>query len=188
MSPSQVKVIIVGNGPSILDNKNGHKIDAFDVVVRINNFQTIGFEEYSGFRRDVLFTCRLNEFNSAAEISSFREVIISLLMNPLDGVTISEKILEHPNITTRIDWPHVYELGMRAGIVRPQYPSTGLICIDYMIRRYGAVTITGFDFFKRGNGHYFSKEERKSPPRHNGLKEKQFVLQLQKEGKLSFLK
>lgn len=45
--------ILVGNGPSILDKKQGTKIDQFDVVVRFNTFYIEGFEEYTGTKIDV---------------------------------------------------------------------------------------------------------------------------------------
>ncbi len=41
-------VIIVGNGTSILDSKNGKSIDSFDDVVRFNSFRIKDYEEYTG--------------------------------------------------------------------------------------------------------------------------------------------
>jgi hypothetical protein len=47
-----MKVVIVGNGKCALNKKNGKFIDGCDVVVRIKNFQTIGFEEFVGEKID----------------------------------------------------------------------------------------------------------------------------------------
>ena len=51
-----MKVILVGNGSSVLDNKMGEYIDSeFDLVYRINRFKTKGFENYVGGRVDGWF-------------------------------------------------------------------------------------------------------------------------------------
>jgi len=57
-----MSVFIIGNGPSATRNKLGHIIDRADVVVRINDFKTKGFEPFVGTKTDILFTCRLNEY------------------------------------------------------------------------------------------------------------------------------
>ena len=47
-------IILVGNGPSILENEFGSKIDQFDKVVRFNNFEVEGYEKYVGSKCSVL--------------------------------------------------------------------------------------------------------------------------------------
>lgn len=51
-----LKVIIIGNSPSILNHKIGHKIDNYDIVIRINRCVTEGFEEYIGSKIDIWST------------------------------------------------------------------------------------------------------------------------------------
>lgn len=48
-----MNVVLVGNGPSIKEQKLGKLIDSFDVVVRFNYFTTEGFEEHTGTKIDV---------------------------------------------------------------------------------------------------------------------------------------
>ena len=43
-----MNIVIVGNGTSILDNPNGHKIDSFETVLRFNGFKIKKHEEYTG--------------------------------------------------------------------------------------------------------------------------------------------
>ena len=51
-----MKVLLVGNGYSVLDNEIGEYIDSnFDLVYRINRFKTKGFEKYVGSRVDGWF-------------------------------------------------------------------------------------------------------------------------------------
>ena len=48
-------IIIIGNGQSILNNEFQDKIDAFDIVVRINNYKIKGYEHFLGAKTDVWF-------------------------------------------------------------------------------------------------------------------------------------
>lgn len=43
-----MKTLILGNGPSVLKHNAGQEIDAFDRVIRFNNFETAGFEAQIG--------------------------------------------------------------------------------------------------------------------------------------------
>lgn len=180
------KIFIIGNGPSATQHKIGDIIDAADVVVRINDFKTSGFEEYVGTRTDILFTCRLNEYLD--NLHTFPEVILSLLMNPLEGVTIPDSLLESTNISDIIDWPEVLQFAKKMRFTRDAYPSTGLICILKMIARFGTVGIIGFDNFKNGNRHYYEIDDRKAPPRHNGKREKGIISILKNLGLLYFIR
>ena len=47
-------IILVGNGPSILENEFGSKIDEFDKVVRFNNFEVEGYEKHVGSKCNIL--------------------------------------------------------------------------------------------------------------------------------------
>ena len=49
-----MKVLLVGNGCSAIDQKMGKVIDSeFDLVLRMNRFKTEGYEEYVGSKTDV---------------------------------------------------------------------------------------------------------------------------------------
>ena len=48
-------IIIIGNGQSILNNELQDEIDAFDIVVRINNYKINGYEHYLGTKTDIWF-------------------------------------------------------------------------------------------------------------------------------------
>ena len=48
-----MSICIVGNGASVLKNKNGHFIDSCDCVVRMKQFVTAGYEDYIGRKIDI---------------------------------------------------------------------------------------------------------------------------------------
>ena len=41
---SDKKVIVVSNSPVVLEKKLGEKIDKFDIIIRINDFEINGYE------------------------------------------------------------------------------------------------------------------------------------------------
>ena len=49
-------LIIVGNGGSSLNSKNGKFIDKCDIVIRVKSFITNGFEEFVGSKTDIWCT------------------------------------------------------------------------------------------------------------------------------------
>ena len=178
------KVYIVGNGPSACSKPLGQEIDAADVVVRINNFKTQGFEQYVGTKTDILFTCRLNEYFDT--LQNFPEVILCLLMNPLDGVEIPQEMITAPNISERIDWPEVDRMTALLNLKENCYPSTGFICMLKMVDRFRHVNVVGFDHFAQQNGHYFAPGARITPPRHDADGERRWFQAYKDRGLLSF--
>lgn len=50
-------VIIVSNSPIVLDKELGDKIDSFDTVIRINDFEIDGYEKYVGTKTDIWASC-----------------------------------------------------------------------------------------------------------------------------------
>ena len=51
-----MKILLMGNGSSVMDNEFGKKIDNdFDLVYRINRFKTKGYEKNVGTKVDAWF-------------------------------------------------------------------------------------------------------------------------------------
>jgi hypothetical protein len=50
------RVVLVGNGPSVLTASNGPTIDQFDEVVRFNRYQKTGFEQHVGSKTTIWST------------------------------------------------------------------------------------------------------------------------------------
>ena len=47
------KILIIGNGSSVLSQKLGDKINEFPIIARINNYQINGYEDYIGSKTDI---------------------------------------------------------------------------------------------------------------------------------------
>lgn len=48
-----MRIVVVGNGAGSLNKRNGQLIDSSDLVIRINDYRTSGFETALGLRTDV---------------------------------------------------------------------------------------------------------------------------------------
>ena len=48
-----MKIAVVGNGKSVLDRENGEFIDSCDTVIRMKQYVTDGYEEYTGTKVDI---------------------------------------------------------------------------------------------------------------------------------------
>jgi hypothetical protein len=181
------KIIIVGNGASILEKENGELIDSFEKVVRMNDFKTEGYKKYTGSKTDILFTCRLDVYNSLEKICQFPEVILCTLTDPWNGVKAKPEVLDCANITHQISRIEGRILGASLGMDPLCYPSTGLIAIHYFLEMYGHVTITGFDNFKGGNRHYYEEGDRMDPSPHAPDIQEARIQVLKHQGKLTVL-
>ena len=47
------KILIIGNGSSVLSQKLGDKINEISIIARINNYQINGYEDYIGSKTDI---------------------------------------------------------------------------------------------------------------------------------------
>jgi hypothetical protein len=70
-----MKIILIGNGPSILEKSIGHEIEQHDVVVRLNDFKTINYEKSVGERTDILIT-NGNPNREHKDLTNIKEVYI----------------------------------------------------------------------------------------------------------------
>ena len=66
------KILLVGNGSSMLDNKRKDLIDSYDTVVRFNSYKIEGYEEYVGTKTDIWFTRNMLHIN---EIDVYSKVL-----------------------------------------------------------------------------------------------------------------
>ncbi len=131
-------MLLVGNGPSILDNQWGHIIDAWDgEVVRFNRF-VLEPEECTGTKAEWWFT--------SAHKTSWRH-------NP-------EK---HPDLI----WvPALSTMGKSKRYRSKE--SSGVSAIRFFIDRGDSVVLHGFDHFDLGRRmHYWDNEPMKYTHRHD---------------------
>ena len=168
-------IIIVGNGTSIADKKNGHKIDNFDKVLRFNSFKTQGYEEYTGTKTNIWVT--VNHAHTR-DINDFNEVIVHSWQWDKDLCKLYKELssLRECHKTSR-------DL---KGMIPLKSPSTGIISIYMMLERYDQVCVTGFDWWDREEHHYGDSEARGTI--HKPQEEYKVIQGLIKQNKVYFLR
>jgi len=181
-----MKIVIIGNGPSCLDKRNGKDIDRYDTVIRINDYAIDGFESFVGTKTDIwamdtkVFSWNqkyLDRFKTIKNIwvlpslafSSSRKEIRDRLCELSANLFVSE-LEDVKKINEEIQG----------------FPSTGLMAIQTAIRKFPGsipIDIMGFDHFDNNRTEYWNNETKKKIPHLIG-KERQYVEKRIKEGKL----
>lgn len=183
------KILVVGNGPSVLDNEYGIHIDRgpWDVC-RFNNFQTKGFERYAGTRTDLL--CR----RACDDVKLWDN---NCLKQVLVFVTYCRWTAGMMNVARDVEAYYGHkceivglktckEIGEEIDLDQPmnEWASVGILALSLLTKRFGRDNIIthGFDGLvpDKDTGvvsHYFPK-----PPRdakfHNAEKELAYINKL----------
>ncbi len=191
------KILVLGNGESVLKDELGTVIDNYPTVGRVNNYTTKGFEKYIGSKTDIWF----NGANQALKKRREKPKRIVVLIPPSELIRKGEKI--HPRIRKRLQIPAGrYELvplytmkifAQSSGVSRP---TTGLAAILWALENYDEVVIHGFDFFLSSKGHYndsiitrwlIASGLMKKAKNHDLFGEKNYVRSLHQSEKLKLL-
>ncbi len=186
-----MKIILIGNGPSVLKNKLGQEIDQFDIVVRFNNFETLSYEEYVGNKCD--FLCRRACDDVKWHLKeTFKQVYVFVpnckwlqWMSP-----VVEQVKQfYQEKCVVVDTDYTTKTARKLNQFDPQtkWPSIGVLTIDYFLQYFNEITIHGFDHLRKESDgqikHYYN-----TPPKdacyHDGQVEQEFVSKLIKQGKI----
>ena len=188
------RMIIIGNGPSVLKTKNGNEIDKFDKVVRFNTFKNDEeFSDYVGTRTDFWFINAKNIRTRNPEIIKMMKNIdyekIYIEQNPYDP---KKKLLKYfpeleknskvefcdINLFNEIQNKHFNPKGMNP------HPSLGLQGINLLANKFRdyEISIMGFDSFDTNKIHYMDKiGVNDTNVKHNLDKEIKFLKHLVKK-------
>jgi hypothetical protein len=169
-----MSIIVIGNGPSVLNNKYGSYIDKFDEVVRINHYKP-EFKEYIGEK--------LTTYITSTYLTKFYEMVpkISnqiLILDPLNRKKSPYDSYKHTSyIDTTLINPYLVENGF---FIFPNKPwaSSGIEILTYLIyvKKYKHICIYGFDnLVYDEKQHYFEELKTSSDTPHSFEKEKNFI-------------
>lgn len=170
-----MSIVIIGNGPSATEQKLGSKIDAFDIVVRLNNYITEGYEEYVGSKTTVWGRSDASDIYKKT-ISDFDKIIVFLPMqnyNRADRLAKIKNILMQKNVELCPKWISS-QTSKDLQCVKREWPSTGILAINYFIlKNLKNIHIHGFDCFL--NDKYYYNDKKATYKGHNRIKEKKFI-------------
>lgn len=170
-------IAIVGNAGYLAEIEQGDYIDGHDLVVRMNNFQTAGYERQVGSKLSVfLTTFHCDVTLSRPELQNAALIAASV---PFNWSQPRDSGLKHRHaecITLGLAQlarreAYVPEMGYFQSLRQSlgAYPTTGamglVLAVDFLLPVCGRIYVTGFSFFE-GQSHYFS-DQRVAPRNHN---------------------
>ena len=183
------KILIVGNGPSALENQYGELIDSdkWDVVMRFNRWnkdddgtEHDDYSKYIGTRCDYWM---INDLRLQVGISRRNEYPGVFVVCPkfkFNSELFKQIESQYENIKFM---PMEYEEYINKNIVdfTPKWPSTGVIGMYFATLHFDEVFLYGFDTYdnKYDNIHYFEDKPNKykgeSNKDHEPSTEKEFI-------------
>lgn len=196
-----IKALLIGNGPSALEQKMGERIDSneFDIVCRFNRGHkqdngeiNKGYEEYVGTRCDYWITSDLRINLATQRHKDYQGIFI-----------FTPKFKYNPNLAKSIEQnydnikfiPPPYEEDInKISNFSPSWPSTGIAGIHFSINHFEEVYIYGFDTYdiKYDNLHFFedkpNKYKNQNNTDHSPIKEKKYIQHMLNNHKIKLLK
>lgn len=181
-------MIIVGNGPSILDKKLGTKIDSFKSIVRFNDYKIKGFEPFTGEKTTHWWnTVSFVQPHHPLLSKDYTEVCLhswqfspqkDKLWQRFSPIISAKKIFK-----SQEQW--IFELQQFGGTKYYGF-STGLLAIWYYLKSRESVFITGFDWWENRERHHFGDNAIRGSL-HQPEEEKKIIDKLSKSGQLNWL-
>jgi hypothetical protein len=179
------KILICGNGPSLVTDLKNKDLSYFDYILRMNNWQPINGHNN---RCDIWCTTFWYDIPDST-ILQHRDLLVWDMFLYGKGYNFSEQRQSHcMNLLKKI--PEFYLAKktfdyFRNYIIRIPSPSCGMYAIFSAIIQQMDIFICGFDHFDANNHHYFDSNNFQGP--HKGHKEKNFIHILIKENMVNLL-
>lgn len=153
------RVVIVGPAPSILNSKQQHLIDSYDVIVRLN--RALPLPEHLkvdiGSRTDVLYNCMnpSNECGGKIDTELLNKLGVKFLVSPYsplkNNYRFKKDIEQFLKKTPSVLFCHIDPDYFNKLLKLMQLPNTGICAIlDLLQQDIKELYITGFTFFKGG--------------------------------------
>jgi len=160
-------IVIVGNSGEAINSKKGSLVDSCDIVIRLNNFETEGYEEDIGSKTDIIVCA----FSSLVKICNpqkypeychhdLTEKVIFWSARKLVGDKLARCKSLLGNVTVNQPSNNQWKRALNGAYKNfwRQQPSTGLITIEMALDLFpnDKIFIHGFDN-KVEKTHYFDK-------------------------------
>ena len=174
-----MKVILIGNGSSVMDNEYGSLIDTFDIVVRFNRFRTWGYEKNVGTKTThwIIVDSGWQWLNGYVDeiqgsdpqvLETFNQVLFSI-----PGFKFNEEANKLSKLNLDPNKYNIISPDVEVAInnivdFRPAWPTTGLVAMQLFSTIYDDVYTYGFDGHNKRykDYHYFDKNDPKRTTEH----------------------
>ncbi len=188
--PVTARVILVGNGPTLLAVKNGGLIDGFDEVVRFNRFKLQGFEEHTGTRTTLWSTFGHGYLPGDEEVRPER--VIFVYGERGEPAYEPKEIYRIPKAFYNEEWAILKTLANRPAEAHPVGMSSGFVVAMWFLKVVGVekITLAGFDHFRKDRSpkhHYYNPRSYARPPEMDGDVEAELLKPYCAEGRVVYL-
>lgn len=152
-------IILVGNGPSLLDNPNGDFIDSHRIIVRFNNYDVTKFPECSGKKTAYWFntinfvnkhkSSQMNDSHERIYLHSWawgEDKLYQDMRNYWDDPAKPYYKVTKYDLSEMTDFnhPHTYS-----------HFSTGAIATWLLLKEHTKMNLIGFDWWQNRNKHHY---------------------------------
>lgn len=184
------KIVLVGNGPSVLDQKLGAVIDEFPEIVRFNGFVLEGFEAQIGTRTTTWsrwYALPIKRF-----MDQFNHIWLNMPVHERTEAKLAQAYAllgEHSRKTEVIPALQIaFELqrSLFGGPHPTLWPSSGLLAIVHAVHQGYDVSIAGFDSWTKEPFHYYGSHDR-TDTHHVAELEREYISRLRRDGKVRLL-
>jgi SAM-dependent methyltransferase len=188
-------VVVVGNGPSVLNSEYGALVDSHTHVVRFNNYKVAGFERHVGTRTSLWSSVGIGRSHFDPTSSPSHSLLI-------DGEEAKHAEAESMPCERLPRW--FYNQVRREVQERSSWKSgfaperekllatSGLLLVVWLLRVKNVknVRLLGFDHFSKDRSsqhHYWVPSAFKKPAEHDGAAEADMFDDLRAAGKVTYL-
>lgn len=169
--PPTTRVVLVGNGPSLLREPLGAEIDAHDEVVRFNRFKIAGFEAFTGSRTTLWSTFGHGYLPGDEDVRPTRMIFVYGERG--EPAYEPAEIYRIPKAFYNEQWQKLKTKANRPPEARPCSISSGFVVAMWLLNVVGLerVTLAGFDHFRKDHSnqhHYYNPRGYGRPPEMDG--------------------
>ncbi|XP_078681157.1 CMP-N-acetylneuraminate-beta-1,4-galactoside alpha-2,3-sialyltransferase-like isoform X1 [Branchiostoma floridae x Branchiostoma belcheri] len=195
------RCLVLGSSGVLLDKGLGPVIDAYDVVIRMNDAPVKGYEKDVGSRTDFrIFYPESSTLNQADLDSSAYYVVVMYKSNDLNwlqAILTKVKPTGHfwKSIAQKLDIdparflilnPQVLQAAAREHVrLQGKWPTMGLIAMTFALHYCDEVDLAGFGYGSSILNHYYEHITGGQPDggtQHNATAEKDYLIWLLHEG------
>jgi hypothetical protein len=172
MADQPKTIAVIGNAGNLLDKPEGSKIDAYDIVIRLNSFVIDPkFYNYTGKKTDIWCNAMHHKVPYRDNVDTMN-IVCPLPLNVSQylqryGATNRQMLDMYKQRTLFI--PELYFTELLQHLINP---STGIAMLYWLKKENLKFDIFGFSFFDNSCKHHYHDDRAECG--HNGLKEKTF--------------